>query len=123
MSCNPSVSVAVPWRRGWPGTRPGLSGTPSWQLLFSSCKPGRTKGWIIINRENREGCWAWLHPTCSEGAPFSGAVCMENSILLQRNLCQTKKMKPLDWTVLGFLEVSLVRVVCMFRQVFIRDTL
>lgn len=53
MSCNLSVSVAVPWRRGWPGTQPGLSGTPSWQLLFSSCMPGRTKGWKIISKENR----------------------------------------------------------------------
>lgn len=47
---------------------------------------------------------------------------MKNSILLQRNLCQTKKMKSLDWTMLGFLEISLVRVVCVFRQAFMRDT-
>lgn len=113
MSCNPSVSAAVPWRRGWPGTQPGLSGTPSWQLLFSSCMPERTKEWIIINRGNG-GCSVWLHPTCSVGTPFSGA----HSILLQRNLPQTKKMKPLDWTMPRSLEASLVRAVCVFRQVF-----
>lgn len=33
----------VPWRPGWPGMQPGLSDTPSWQLLFSSCMPARTK--------------------------------------------------------------------------------
>lgn len=69
MSCNPSVSAAVPWRRGWPGTQPGLLGTPSWQLLFSSCMPERTKEWIIINRGNR-GLLGLAAPHLLSGTPL-----------------------------------------------------
>lgn len=43
----------VPWRRGWPCRLPGLSGTPSWQLLFSSCMPETSKQWTGVNEKQQ----------------------------------------------------------------------
>lgn len=37
------VSQVLPWKPGWLGTRPELSGTLSWLPLFSSCTPAKKK--------------------------------------------------------------------------------
>lgn len=47
--------------------QPRLSGIPSWQLLFSSCKPERTKEWIIINRGNGGGLLGLAAPHLLSG--------------------------------------------------------
>lgn len=97
MSCTLSVSVAVPWRRGWPGRQPGLSGTPSWQLLFSSCMPGRTKGWKIISRGNR-GLLGLAAPHLLSGNPLQRGCVHDrlNSAAEEMTQNQEKEAPGLD---------------------------
>lgn len=45
-------------------------------------------------------------------------VCTKSSFLLERSLPQTKQIKLLDWTTLGFLEALQARAVCVPRQIF-----
>lgn len=50
------VSQVLPWKPGWLGTRPKLSGTLSWLPLFSSCSPAKKKKKKRKTNQNKSSC-------------------------------------------------------------------
>lgn len=51
------VSQVLPWKPGWLGTQPELSGTLSWLPLFSSCTPANKEKKKRKNKSKQVFMW------------------------------------------------------------------